>query len=119
MHSVVDMRTDLSVIAMNYADSQPFPVLALVLIAAIEMAEPVCQASPQITNLPRLVDILAYLCAIEEERSVDVIAPTFPLLYCTDISGLILENRIALTLGDESVQIIKHLLNTLPGLRRL
>jgi hypothetical protein len=111
------MCTDLSVIAMNNTDSQPLPIPALILVTAIEIPPPLRHLFPQLTNLPCLVDIPAYLCTIKEERSVDVIAPTFPLLHCADIAGLIFENRITLTLGDEPVHIIKHLLNTLPGLR--
>lgn len=90
------MRADLLIIAINDINSQPSLVPLLILVATIEIHPSLRHTFPQLTNLPRLVDVPAYLCTIKEERGVDVIAPDFPMLHCADKASLMLENRIAL-----------------------
>jgi len=75
---------------------------------------------PQFADLDRLPDIPAYLVAIEEVGSMNVIAPaviTPPLFHCIDVPNEVLEDQMAAVFSNQSIQVSEDLLDSQPGLR--
>jgi hypothetical protein len=111
-HRVVDMTPGIQIVSSYDTESAPLTILFLVVIAAVEAALSPSNALPKLTYLLCLIDVSTNLVAIEEVGRMDVVAPVVALLPRTDVTNEVVEDRVALMLCNQPVQVIEHVLNT-------
>lgn len=107
------MGTNISITTQDDANTAPTSVFFLfVVIAAIEVALPPRNPPPQVANLLGFIDVSAHLITVEEESRMDVVSPVFTLFNTEDVTSLKVEDRIALTLSNQPIQVVEYVLNT-------
>jgi len=85
------------------------------MVAAVGIALTTSDLLPQLANPSCLTDIPAHYVAIEEVGCMDVVTPaviSIPLLNGVDVSDKMLEDRMAVVLGNQGIQVIEHLFDT-------
>ncbi|CDO82057.1 hypothetical protein PSE305_29220 [Pseudomonas aeruginosa] len=88
----------------------PLLVARLLMVAAVEVPPAIRDPLPQFANRFSLGDVHEHLPAIEEEGGMDVVAHVLPLLHCTDVARLVLEDRIVFPSPDQPVQVLEDVL---------
>lgn len=103
-HSLENIVIGLVVGAVDRANAEGC-ILAFVGIAVIAVAAPSADLFPAFANLIGLMPVTTNVCAIEEERCVDMKAPVPDLLNRPDVSRFMLEDRFMLTCSNQRLQV--------------
>lgn len=104
LHRLVYMGPSRLFLPLDQADAALVTIPFLVVVAAMGIALTTCAPLPQFADLNRLPDIPAYLVAIEEIGSMDVVAPpiiAISLLHRVNVTNEVLEDRMTAVLGDQ------------------
>src|SRR5690606_8122714 len=101
---------------VDQANAKPVLVFILFEVAVVEAALTTGNALPELTDPLGPVDVGTHFRAVEEERSMDVIAPILALLNAADVAGFMVENQVTLTLSNQPIQVVEYALHTQPRL---
>lgn len=103
------MQTLPPILTPDHPDPTLLTVLHLfIVVAAVVVATPLRDASPELPYQLRLVDIPTDLGSVKEEGRMDVVPHIEALLYGTDVTRLMLEDRVTFPSPDQSPQIVEH-----------
>ena len=99
-HGAMHVTPRIQVSPVDQANPKPVLVFILLEVAVVEAALTTGNALPELTDPLGPVDIGTHFRAIEEERSMDVIAPILALFNAADVASLMVENQVAFTTAE-------------------